>query len=71
MISRLGVAPHIVEAILGHADGHKRGVAGVYNRATYENEKRIALNRWADYLLASGGRGLRADSCAVARLSDV
>jgi integrase len=52
MHERLGVPPHIVEAILGHADGHKRGVAGVYNRATYENEKRVALNRWADYLLA-------------------
>jgi integrase len=52
MHERLGVPPHIVEVILNHVNGHKAGVAAVYNRATYENEKRIALNRWAEYLLA-------------------
>jgi integrase len=29
-----GVEPHVVEALLGHA-GAKRGIAGVYNRASY------------------------------------
>src|SRR5262249_45497969 len=32
----IGVQPHIVEQILNHASGHKRGVAGVYNRSPYE-----------------------------------
>jgi integrase len=50
---RLGVAPHVVEAILNHIDGHKRGVAGVYNRAVYEKEKRAALCAWADHVLAA------------------
>jgi integrase len=50
---RLGVAPHVVEAILNHVDGHKRGVAGVYNRAVYEKEKRAALCAWADHVLAA------------------
>jgi len=52
MADRLGVQPHIIEAILNHASGHKGGVAGVYNRATYATEKKQALERWADYVSA-------------------
>lgn len=48
-----GVAPHIVEAVLNHVSGHKAGVAGVYNRATYEKEKRTALAAWAEHVLAA------------------
>ena len=48
--AELGVAPHIVEAVLNHVSGHKRGVAGIYNRATYETQKRHALTAWADQL---------------------
>jgi len=29
MADRLGVLPHIVEAILNHVSGHRAGVAGV------------------------------------------
>jgi hypothetical protein len=46
----LGVLPHIVEAILNHVSGHKAGVAGIYNRARYENEVRDALQRWANHV---------------------
>jgi integrase len=48
---KLGVAPHIVEALLGHV-GHQGGVAGVYNRSTYLGECESALNRWADHITA-------------------
>jgi integrase len=48
----LGIAPHIVEAVLNHTSGHKAGVAGVYNHARYTREKATALTRWADYVLA-------------------
>jgi integrase len=51
MMAESGVAPHIVEAVLNHVSGHKHGVAGIYNRASYENEKRAALTLWADKLL--------------------
>ena len=52
-MNELGIAPpHIVEAILNHISGHKRGVAGIYNRAQYLPEKRAALARWADQLSA-------------------
>jgi integrase len=53
----LGVQPHIIETILNHHGGHRRGVAGIYNRSTYEREKKAALVMWADYVraLAEGG----------------
>jgi hypothetical protein len=52
MADRLGIQPHVIEAILNHASGHKGGVAGIYNRAQYLAEKKQALERWADYVLA-------------------
>jgi integrase len=44
----IGIQPHVVEAVLNHISGSKRGVAGVYNRSTYAPEKKRALNKWAD-----------------------
>jgi integrase len=52
IMAEIGIAPHIVEACLNHASGHKHGVAGIYNRASYEVQKRHALTAWADHLLA-------------------
>jgi integrase len=51
-IAELGVAPHVIEAVLNHASGHKAGVAGVYNRARYASEKRLALDLWGERLAA-------------------
>jgi integrase len=48
----IGVQPHIIEAVLNHASGHKSGVAGTYNRSTYAAEKAEALQRWADHVEA-------------------
>ena len=48
----LGIQPHIVEAVLNHQSGHKRGPAGVYNRSTYTAEAKTALERWAAHVLA-------------------
>lgn len=49
-MASLGIAPHVVEAVLNHVSGAKASVAGTYNRAAYEPEKRIALERWAAHL---------------------
>jgi integrase len=49
-MAELDVQPHTIEAVLNHVSGHKAGVAGIYNRATYETEKRRALNLWAEAL---------------------
>jgi integrase len=51
-MNELGVLPHVVEAVLNHISGHKAGVAGVYNRASYAAEKRQALDLWAEHVLA-------------------
>jgi len=48
----IGVQPHIIEAALNHFSGHRGGIAGVYNRSTYEREVRAALATWHDHLRA-------------------
>ena len=49
-MAELGIQPHITEAVVNHLSGHKSGVAGVYNRATYANEKRAALQKWGNHV---------------------
>ena len=49
-MAEIGIQPHIIEAILNHISGHKAGVAGIYNKATYLPEKTAALKQWADHL---------------------
>jgi integrase len=53
----IGVAPHIIETILNHQSGHKRGPAGIYNRSRYEREVRSALALWHDRIrtIVAGG----------------
>ena len=53
----IGVMPHVIEQILNHLSGHKGGVAGIYNRSSYEREVRAALAQWHDRLrtLVEGG----------------
>lgn len=49
-MAKLKVAPHVIEAVLNHQSGTIRGIAKVYNRNTYEPEKRVALDAWARYI---------------------
>lgn len=49
-MAELGIQPHVVEAVLNHISGFRAGVAGVYNRAAYDKEKRLALDMWAEHL---------------------
>lgn len=51
-MAELGIQPHIIEAVLNHVSGHKAGVAGIYNRASYSKEKRQALDLWAEHVTA-------------------
>jgi integrase len=56
-LANIGVQPHVVEQILNHRSGHKSGVAGIYNRSSYEREVRAALALWSDHVgtLVEGG----------------
>jgi integrase len=49
-MSDLGVAPHVVEAVLNHVSGFRAGVAGVYNKSSYSAEKRAALDLWGNHI---------------------
>jgi integrase len=56
-MARLGVAPHVADKILNHVAGTISGVAAVYQRHEFMNERRDALERWGAYveaLLAEG-----------------
>ncbi len=48
----MGTAPHVVEKILNHSSGIISGVAAVYNRYEYGEEKKQALLKWSRYLEA-------------------
>jgi integrase len=45
-MARLKVAPHVVDRVLNHTSGTIRGVARVYNRFEYSDERRAALEAW-------------------------
>ncbi|MBI1328118.1 MAG: tyrosine-type recombinase/integrase [Alphaproteobacteria bacterium] len=49
-MAKLKIAPHVIEKILNHSSGTIRGVAAIYNRYEYEDEKRYALNKWAEHI---------------------
>lgn len=46
-LQRLGVRFEVTEAVLNHVSGAKGGVAGVYQRHDWADEKRTALEAWA------------------------
>lgn len=46
-LAMLRVPPHIIEAVLNHKSGIVSGVAAIYNRHAYIDEKREALELWA------------------------
>ncbi len=49
-LQRLGVRFEVTEAVLNHVSGARSGVAGVYQRHSWSEEKREALNAWALHL---------------------
>ena len=49
-MARLGTEPHVIEAVLNHRSGVIKGVAAVYNRYQYLDEKRAALEAWAAHV---------------------
>ena len=52
-LQRLGVRLEVVESLLNHVSGSRRGVVGIYQRHDWAAEKRDALDRWADHVAAA------------------
>jgi integrase len=46
-MARLNFPPHVVDKVLNHVSGTIRGVAAVYNRFEYLDERRTTLEAWA------------------------
>jgi integrase len=49
-MARLNFPPHVVDKVLNHVSGTIRGVAAVYNRFEYLEERRAALEAWGRYV---------------------
>ena len=47
-LAGLKVQPHVIERLLNHSTGILGGAAGRYNRFSYLDEMREALDLWAD-----------------------
>jgi integrase len=49
-MARLGVSLVVIEKVLNHVSGSLAGIVGVYQRHEFADEKRQALQQWADYV---------------------
>ncbi|CAN5350300.1 site-specific integrase [soil metagenome] len=49
-LQRLGARFEVTEAVLNHVSGSKSGIAGVYQRHDWKEEKRAALQQWGLFL---------------------
>jgi integrase len=45
-LQKLGANLQTIEAVLGHTSGSRSGVVGVYQRHSFDAEKRAALDAW-------------------------
>ena len=49
-MAQLGIQPHIADKILNHQSGTISGVAAVYQRHEFLEERKTALNAWGNYV---------------------
>ncbi len=49
-MARLGIPPHVADRVLNHQSGTISGVAAVYNRFQYLDQRRKALEAWGGYI---------------------
>jgi integrase len=57
-MQRLGIRLEVTEAVLNHVSGSRGGIIGVYQRHDFLDEKRQALEAWADEVESiAAGRG--------------
>ena len=49
-MAALGIAPHVADKILNHQSGSISGVAAVYQRHEFLNERKAAMELWDDHI---------------------
>lgn len=64
---RLGVRFEVTEAVLNHVSGAKAGVAGIYQKHHWQDEKRSALDAWAKHVAAITAGEAKADNVVPLR----
>jgi hypothetical protein len=50
-MAQANVPPHVLSALLNHSPGKIQGITAVYNRFRYMDERREALQKWAEHVL--------------------
>jgi integrase len=56
-LAESGIAPHVADRLLNHVSGAALGMLpAVYQRAEFATERKAALERWSEYVLAAGER---------------
>ena len=51
-MARLGIDLPVIEKILNHSSGSFAGIVGVYQRHSFSDEKRKALEAWASFVMS-------------------
>jgi integrase len=68
-LQRLGVRLEVTEAVLGHVSGSRAGIVGIYQRHSWADEKRAALDAWERRLdaIVTGGAASNVVELSAAR----
>ena len=51
-LQKLGINLQTIEAVLGHVGGSRSGIVGIYQRHSFDPEKRSALEAWGAHVMA-------------------
>jgi integrase len=51
-LQKLGTALQVTEAVLGHTSGSRAGIIGVYQKYSYDAEKKSALEAWGAHVMS-------------------
>ncbi|RWM57446.1 site-specific integrase [Mesorhizobium sp.] len=50
-MARIGINLPVIEKVLNHVSGSFAGIVGVYQRHSFDDEKRAALDAWGNFIL--------------------
>jgi integrase len=69
-LNDLGVEPHVIEALVNHSSGaSKAGIAGVYNKSAYAQQKKTALDLWCKHVARLVGEDAGGQVVPLRRLA--
>ena len=51
---KLKISPVVIDKVLNHVSGAVKGIAAVYQRGEYLDQRKIAMDAWAEFLSSPG-----------------